>query len=246
MFLGLASIHSIGNFPKGIFVMKRFSAIRQSVPFGWRVMLVVLMAGVLTGCKYLLFVGYLVGGPPSVEPKFDQETGLSMTDKDITVAVVCYAPKKVKWDHANVDHDLAKYVANRMYGKKIVVINPDRVRAWLDEHPNWDSPEEIGAYFHVDYVVHIEVNKMSLYEKNSSQLYRGRSEVLVNVWQMDGEEGEQIFTRDIESEYPRAMPRSAYDTTYPNFKRDYMAVLSEDIGQLFYEHYNGEDIHNAY
>ena len=156
----------------------------------------------MTGCNYLLFAGYLIGGPPSIAPAFDTETGLSMTDKDVTVAVVCYAPKEVKWDFANIDYDLAKYVSNRMFLKKIKVINPDRIRDWLDKNPNWDSPDEIGAAFGVSYVVHIEVNDFSLYEKNSSDLFRGRSDVLVTVWQMDGETGEQIFTRDLESIYP--------------------------------------------
>lgn len=205
-----------------------------------------LIAGALTGCNYLLFAGYLIGGPPSIEPAFDSETGLSMTDKDVTVAVVCYAPKHVKWDFANIDYDLAKKVAYRMFLKKIVVINPDRVRDWMDRNPEWDSPDEIGAAFNATYVVHIEINDFSLYEKNSSELFRGRSDVQVSVWQMDGEYGEQIFTREVESLFPRAMPRSTYDTKYTTFKREYMELLSDDIGKLFYEYYNGDDIIHAY
>ncbi len=219
---------------------------RRGVPAGWLVLSVALMAGTLTGCNYLLFAGYLIGGPPSIAPAFDTETGLSMTDKEVTVAVVCFAPKEVKWDFANIDYDLAKYVSNRMFLKKIKVINPDRIRAWLDKHPDWDSPDEIGAAFGASYVVHIEVNDFSLYEKNSSDLFRGRSDVLVTVWQMDGETGEQVFTRNLESVYPRAVPRSTYDTKYTTFKREYFEVLSEDIGQLFYEHYNGDDLINVY
>ncbi len=210
-----------------------------------QLLLLVLMAGVLTGCNYFLLAGLLIGGPPSIEPDFDRDTGLSMIDKDATVAVVCYAPRDVKWDFANIDHDLAKRVAHRMFEKKIKVINPDRIRDWIDRNPDWDSPDEIGAAFGATYVVHIEVNKFSLYEKNSSDLFRGRSDVLVNVWQMDGETGEQIFTTDLESIYPRAVVRSAYDTKYTTFKREYMDLLSDDIGKLFYEHYNGEDIYNA-
>ena len=43
----------------------------------------------LTGClKPLIFWGYLLGGPPSIEPDFDLMTKKSMTDKEATVAVV--------------------------------------------------------------------------------------------------------------------------------------------------------------
>ncbi|MCA9073057.1 MAG: hypothetical protein KDA84_29245, partial [Planctomycetaceae bacterium] len=72
--------------------------------------LIGLVAGALTGCNYLLFAGYLIGGPPSIEPAFDSETGLSMTDKDVTVAVVCFAPTHIKFTSTNIDYDLAKKV----------------------------------------------------------------------------------------------------------------------------------------
>lgn len=218
---------------------------RRGIPSGWLMALVVLMSGALTGCNYLLFAGYLIGGPPSIAGVFETETGQSMTDKDVVVAVVCFVPKEVKWDFANIDYDLAKYVSNRMFCKKIKVINPDRIRDWLDKHPDWDSPDEIGAAFGATYVVHIEVNEFSLYEKNSSDLFRGRSDVLISVWEMEGETGEQIFTKDLESVYPRAVPRSTYDTKYTTFKREYYEVLSEDIGQLFYSHYTADDIFNV-
>lgn len=200
---------------------------------------------VLSGCNYLLLGMYLIGGPPSVEPLFDTETGLSMTDKDVTVAVVCVSPPDVRFAHSKVDHELGQFVASRMHLKGIQVINPDRIRDWLDKHPDWDTPDEIGAAFGVTYVVYIELNDFQLYEKHSERLFRGRSEVQVSVWQMEGETGEQIYSYDLESLFPRQIARSTFDTKYTTFKREYMEVLSEDIGQLFYEHYHGDDIPNA-
>lgn len=198
----------------------------------------------LAGCNWLVFAGYLIGGPPSIEPLFDAETGKSMTDKDVTVAVVCYAPKDILWDFSDVDYELAKAVAYQMFQRKIQVVNPDYIRDWLDRNPNWDKPSEIGAAFKSAYVVHIELSKYSLYEENSSELYRGRSEALVTVWEMDPdkEDGEPIFSKDVTSVYPLGIPRSAYDTTYSTFKKEYMRRLSEEVGRLFYEYYNGDDI----
>ena len=101
----------------------------------------------LAGCNWLVFAGYLIGGPPSIEPLFDAETGQSMTDKDVTVAVVCYAPKDILWDFSDVDYELSKSVAYQMFQRKIQVVNPDYIRDWLDRNPNWDRPSEIGAAF---------------------------------------------------------------------------------------------------
>ena len=104
-----------------------------------------------SGCNYIVLLGYLIGGPPSIEPDFDSMTGESLTDKEVIVAVVCYAPKEVLYDYSRVDRDIAKYVSYQMTAKKIKVLNPDLVQKWLDENSNWDEPSEIGEalWFHI-------------------------------------------------------------------------------------------------
>ncbi len=199
-----------------------------------------------TGCQYAILLGYLIGGPPSIEPAFDAETQMSMTDKDVRVAVVCSAPLEVKYDFAAIDHELAKHVAYRLHGHKIAVVNPDRINAWLDENADWDEPTEIGAALNVTYVIYIDLHKFSLYEENSSDLYRGRSEGEVSVWKMDDSgDGEKIYRHEITSKYPLQVPKSTYETSYSTFKRAYLARLSEEIGRLFYEYYNGDDFVDA-
>jgi hypothetical protein len=206
--------------------------------------LAVLLYAGLSGCNYILFAGYLIGGPPSIEPDFDAETKECMTDKGVTVAVICYAPNDVKYSFENIDHELAKYVAFRLSEHKIKVINPDRVKAWLDEHPNWDKPEELGAAFEATYVVYIDLNEFTLYEEGSATLYRGRSEAIVSVWKMDqeSEEGEKIFSKEKLSKFPTHQPISAAEETYSNFKARYLSRLSDEIGRLFYEYYFADDL----
>jgi hypothetical protein len=197
----------------------------------------------LPGCSYVLFLGYLIGGPPSIEPNFDRETSESMTDKDVTVAVVCYAPKDVKYSFEDIDHELAKYVSFRLHEHKVSVISPDRVKAWLDENKNWDKPSEIGAAFDTTYVIYIDLNEFSLYEDGSATLYRGRSEAIVSVWKMDeSDDAEKIFLEEVRSRFPLHQPKSASDETYSSFKGRYLSRLSEEIGRLFYEYYVADDI----
>jgi len=211
-------------------------------------LLLMLLAAVpaMSGCNYVVMLGYLIGGPPSIEPDFDLMTKKSLTDKDKTVAVVCYAPTELKWDFDEVDLEIAKHVANRLFLHKVKVVDPDRVRDWLDKHEDWDKPEEIGAAFQTSYVIYIDLHKYSLYEENSANLYRGRAEALVSVFEMDESgEGEKIYTKEITSAYPLAAPRSTSEVTYARFKKEYLSRLSEEIGRLFYEHYNGDDMADA-
>lgn len=204
------------------------------------------VAAMLCGCNYVVLAGYLIGGPPSIEPDFDKTTQKSMTDKDVTVAVVCYAPPELKWDFHSIDKELAKYVSFRLAEHKIQIVNPDRVADWLDRNDDWDAPPDIGRALGVTYVIYIDLHKYSLYEMGSSHLYRGRAEALVSVFEMDGaSDGEKVFSREIISQYPLAVPRSTYEVSYTTFKRQYLSRLSEEIGRLFYEYYNGDDIPDA-
>jgi hypothetical protein len=199
-----------------------------------------------SGCSYLLFLGYLIGGPPSIEPDFDAQVKESLTDKDVTVAVVCYAPTDIRYSFEDIDHEVAKFVSFRMHQHKIKVISPDRVRAWLDENREWDKPEEIGEFFDCTYVVYIDLNEFSLYEDESANLYRGRAEAVVNVWKMDESgEAEKIYTTEKISKFPTHQPVAASDESYKNFKSRYLARLSDEIGRLFYEYYTFDEIGEA-
>lgn len=202
----------------------------------------------LTGClKELLILSYLVGGPPSIEPDFDAMTKKSFTDKEVTVAVVCYAPLEVKYDFSAIDAELAKYVTYRLVQHKIKVVNPDQVRAWLDENKdNWDEPSEIGKALGVKYVVYIDLESFNLWEEHSQDLFRGRAEGLVSVYEMDeAGDGEKIYSKEVTSKFPTVSPRAATEVSYPTFKQQYLTRLSEEIGRFFYEHYNGDDIADA-
>jgi hypothetical protein len=191
-----------------------------------------------------MLLGLLIAGPPTVEPEFDKQTKECMTDKDVTVAVVCFAPTEVRYSFDNIDHELAKYVSFRLAEHKIKVVPPDSVRVWLEENKEWDKPEEIGAAFKASYVIYIDLNEFSLYEEGSATLYRGRSEAIVSVWKMDeeGTTADKIFDMKKTSKFPQQQPISMSEETYPNFKGRYLSRLSDEIGRFFYEYSLADEI----
>ncbi len=207
-----------------------------------------LAAGLATlsaGCfQQILLLGYLIAGPPSIEPPFEIMTKESLTDKNVTVAVVCVVPKEVEFlSTVKIDQEIARYVSHRLAVKKIEVVTPDRVRRWLIQNPEWIKPDEIGKYFKTTYVIFIDVQDFNLYEKSSQTIFRGRAEVNVEVWKMDDDgEGDKIFSQRLTSQYPLAVGKPVTSITYTIFQRKYLARLSEEIGRMFYEHYNGDDM----
>ncbi len=200
-----------------------------------------------SGCNYFIALGYLIGGPPQVEPMFEQVTKKSLTDKDVRVAVVCYASEDLKYEVENIDHIIAHQVTYQLSNVgKVDVVPNDEVRTWMIQNPDWDTAAEVGAAFDVNFVVYIDVSEFSLYERDSNTLFRGRCEAIVSVYEMETDgEGKRIFSHDLNSQYPIQVPRSATDVSYDTFRMEYFSRLSDEIGRLFYPHLSGDDIANA-
>ncbi|SFI17771.1 hypothetical protein [Planctomicrobium piriforme] len=199
----------------------------------------------MSGCSQFVILSYLIHGPPTIEPDFDAETGKSLTKPDTTVAVVCFAPKELQWKFPQIDDQLATAVSYRLGQNHVTMIHPDYVKAWTDAHPDWEKAAEIGKAFNATYVIEIELAAFSLHEGTSTTLYRGKTEAYVHVVEMDPEgsgDGERIFTKELDFEFPTRVPRSSYDQTLNSFQKEYLSMLSERIGFLFYERFAGDMI----
>ncbi len=216
-------------------------------PAAMRVLCCLGLLLVTPGCNYVILLGYLIGGPPQLQPLFEKETGKSFTDKDVRVAVVCYAPDELKYQYDNIDLILSQSIAQHLSVKgKVDVVRPDKVRTWLADNRDWDTPVEVGAAFDVSYVVYVDVADFSLYERDSANLFRGRCEAIVSVYEMKADgTGRPIFSRDLTSAYPTQVPRSASEVSYDTFRMEYFTRLSDEIGRLFYPSLSGDDIGNA-
>lgn len=197
-----------------------------------------------SGCSQFVLINYLLHGPPTIEPDFDAETGESMSNPGVTVAVVCFAPKELLWKFPNIDDQVAGMVARQMGQNHIKVIEPEFVRAWVDENPEWERAEEIGKRFETTYVVEVELADFSLHEGNSTTLFRGHTEAYVHVVKMDDDHqsGERVFTKEVDFAFPTRVPRSSYDVSLIEFQKEYLSRLSERIGFLFYERFHGDMI----
>jgi hypothetical protein len=204
---------------------------------------ILLGGGLLTasGCAQFTLLGYLLGGPPSIEPDFDKETGKGLDNPEYNIAVICFAPTEMMLDHPKVDMEVASTVAYRLRQNEIPAMVPDKVHAWLDQHRDWDHAEEVGAALKATHVIEIELAEFDLFEENSTQLYRGRTEAYINVYEMDESgAGERIYSKELDFMFPTEVPRSSYDQPLTNFKMEYLSRLSEKIGYLFYERYSGD------
>src|SRR6266540_1521108 len=136
----------------------------------------VLSAGLSAGCNMMALPYFL--GLPGFEGKHDAKCKLASDDKEKEVKVLILASTgmETRPEFMRVDRDLAGMVAaNLREGfkknkEKVTLVPNSQVEKYKDDHPNWRrlDPMEIGKHFQADYVIDLEVNKITLYEPGSA------------------------------------------------------------------------------
>ena len=219
---------------------------RQILKRPTQLALAMLLLFAMPGCNYFIVLGYLIGGPPQVEPAFEKATGKSFTDRNVQVAVVCYAPDDLTKIHDNIDQMLPRRLTLLLTRNHIKTISPMEVQTWMENNPDWDNAVDIGREFDVNYVVFVDMSTYSMYEPPGHTLFRGRCEAIVSVYEMETDgDGKRIYNRELNSVYPIQVPRSAAEISYETFRNEYFNRLAEEVGRLFYPHGSGDDITSA-
>jgi hypothetical protein len=184
-------------------------------------------------------IGYLLGmAYPNNDPEMFSFTKHKKNPK--VVFLVCQAnlPYHTNTDLLNTDQLLAQrlvQVLTRFYQDnrdKIQIVPLARIEEFKSKHPtDWKTmgPEELGRHFGADYVVNMDISKLSLVE--GGLLLRGRAEIHVAVVDVhDAAEGkQQIYT----CEYPGHGPVSSSDCTADVFRSRFVDKMSLDLGRWF-------------
>ncbi len=186
----------------------------------------------------LLMLGYLLSGPPTIEPAFDTNTGRSLIDGDVTVAVLCWTDKATVRAHPGLVERLETEVAYRLDERGGRLAAPTIVRDQVSRNDDADALA-LGRILRVDYVVEVELLEYTLFERGTRLLYRGRSEASVTV--SDVRAGEKIFTTEVLTTYPVRTPRSTLETSLRDFRREHEGGLVERIGRLFHPYELSDD-----
>jgi hypothetical protein len=186
------------------------------------------------GCRSMLTSWALLTGSMENPPDFP---GL----KDKKVVVVCRP--LVSLQNVSVSRDLAQQLSALLKKQvpKIKVIDQQKVAAWADEH-TWEDFREVGKALGADMVVGIELSQFSIYEGQT--LYRGKAVVTLKVYDLSKGKNEQmVFEKHMpQSVYPPNAIIPASERLEPEFRREFVCVLADQIGRHFYAHDPQADI----
>jgi hypothetical protein len=177
------------------------------------------------GCTPLATVMHAVG-VDRIPAEYD---GL----KQSTVAVITLT------DSSQYSNDVSSRELSRFVGeiltkevRGVQLVREDKIEQWRDVN-GWDSLDfdTIGKGVGAQKVIGIELANLRL--RDGATLYRGRSDVVINV--IDAETGNVEYSRTLEEyTYPHVAGQYTSETSEPKFRKLYLRMLAEEIGRSFH------------
>jgi hypothetical protein len=94
----------------------------------------------------------------------------------------------------------------------------------------------VGHDFNADYVINLEIDKLSLYEPNSKQqFYRGHTEILVSL--IDMKNPDDVQNKEFSDDYPtEAGDMTIWDMSPTAFRDRFVGHFAKRLSFYFVDH----------
>jgi hypothetical protein len=189
----------------------------------------------LSGLTYFLFNGKDVHPPECAE--------LAAPAKEIKILILASLGTEVRPEFLRTDRDVSDALARLLRERykinqdKITIVPPNQVESFKDKNPAWHTMDvqEIGDRFHADFVINLELDKLSLYEPRSmNELFRGQGEVSVSVFDAHKPGEGPVFRREFSFQYPVRGPKPVMDANNPaQFRAEFLAYMVKELSRCF-------------
>jgi hypothetical protein len=208
----------------------------------------------LAGCDPRSILYFLQPFEPTIAPP-----GPALKGKRVVILV--HAVSGTQADFPALDRDLARGLAAilRQKVKKIDVVEPEKVRGWVEAHPTYSDPAEAGLAFDADFVIFLEVETFRIQDPSSPGLFEGTSKVHIQVHRLrppTDSGGQPIAGRPRESE---VVYDDTHDTNFPirgpipmdvgvsrtAFKTKFLDLVVTEVSWHFVGHAPGDNIQDV-
>ena len=149
------------------------------------------------------------------------------------VVVVCQPLVQLKCRDMNASKQIGREVGKLLRkNAKCQVVNHDKVAEWLDNNAS-DDCLEIGRALDANMVVAVELLDFNIYQGQT--LYQGKANYVLKVY--DCETGDVVFEKTPDpSIWPPNAGIATSDKQESQFRRNFVAILSDEIARHFYSH----------
>ena len=180
---------------------------------------------------------------PWTSNNVDPEYKLFAKDKEITlVMLVNFAQPPFDPDHVAIQSEFPNHLAQFFRKRcqenkhKIKIVAQTEVRSKQEDLQarGTYTPIEVGKHFKADYVLELNIQSCSLYEKNHyPKAYRGTAEIAIDLYKI-GATDEDEFHKDMRFEFPGLRgPIDAGTMNAAAFRRLFLNKVARDVSKLF-------------
>ena len=177
------------------------------------------------------------------------------------VVVLTYAAPGTQNDFTALDREVNTRLVKilRENVKKIDVVNPEKVAAWVQAHPSSTDQDDAAKAFEADVAIMMEIRKFEVDNPSSPGLFEGKASVHIRVTELahpkdsrgrpledKPKESEVLFEDDCEVTFPvtGSIPVSA-EVSRPVFKNRFLDVVATNLSWRFVSHAPGDDIQDT-
>ena len=202
----------------------------------------------LSGCSLFVMAGKMFFGDPEKTAAFRGVTDVDLTKGDKSVLIVATTPESAKQDNPGVDVSIVEEVSRTLRSKGVKVYPSRKVLTWVDDRGGrWGDADEIAAAFDADYIVEIDVDRLSHREENSPDLFRGHAVGNVHAYEVvksgGGRVASPVFSREFTCTYPTHHPKQAHQISEQTFRQQFLERVCRHVAQLFYDHRASETVY---
>jgi hypothetical protein len=197
------------------------------------------------GCNPAMMLGVLMP-----DEKIPPRVALESHKKETTLVVMASFARPLDAEFQpelhSVDRELAERLAQHIKKRfddnrnKIKIVPYYQVTGYLNKTPSGNllPKADIAKHFKADFLVHLEINSMSFYEKGYRQMFRGQAEINVSVFDPTADAGGLIFQEIYTKLYPESGPRDAggQDASFNVFRAMFLDHMADDLSCWFAAH----------
>jgi hypothetical protein len=213
-----------------------------------RLLMALLFAGFVAccGCNPWLFPLFLQG-EAQVNPAI-KNLALEDKSKEVKVAIVVSSRLDARQELRGVNRELSRKVVEELRSlatsneDKLVVMEPAKVERCLANQPNWkkldydELADKLKTALKVDYVIDVEIDSMTLYERGTQMVFCGNAELHVELLNTN-DPGDIGHDKDIRAQYPKGGGYEMVgDTNVFEFRDKFLTTVAKQIAYCFCSH----------
>ncbi len=199
-------------------------------------------AALCTGCQASTMAYFLF---PEAKHEAEMKKLASDDDKkEVRVAILTYSTDlETRPELIQADRQLSEMLAAKLRemceanNENVTIVSPHKVEEFKIQNPNWQQEPnlaDIGRQFKADYLIYIEISKLSMYEgSKSSMLYRGQAALSVSLVDVNHPD-ESPLPKPVHYTYPEARGPIPTDDMEPmEFRQKFLSFVAWRLGRFW-------------